>query len=128
MFLLSCLRLSRAGCLDWNLALVVLRLRNRNGNLQDSILKCGTSVRGIGSLRQRNGPIEHAIAAFGSVDAALVFFVLNLAFALNAHEAVVDVDLDVLFGKTGQLRGHYHVAITIGDFDRWHPGRAESGV
>src|ERR1700722_1167179 len=127
-FLLRCLRLSRAGCLDWNLALVDLRLRNGNGNLQDSILECGTGLRGIGSLGQWNGPIEHAIAAFGSMDTALVFFVLNLAFALNAHEAVVDVDLDVLFGKARQLRRHNHVAIPICDFDRWHPRRAESGV
>src|ERR1700733_1813224 len=98
-FLLCRLRLSGACRLNWNLALVALRLWNGNCNLQDPILKLGPSVRGIGSLRQRNGAIEHSIVAFGSVDSAVFFFVFHLAFALNAQEAVVDVDLDVLFGE-----------------------------
>jgi hypothetical protein len=64
-----------------NLAAPALRLRNRNGDFQNSIGELCVNLFRIDAFRQRNCPVEMSVVALTAVNAAFLRFVTSLPFS-----------------------------------------------
>src|SRR5215203_264032 len=105
-------------------ALSRLTVGQRDCDLQDAVLEVGLRLVRLGSLGQRDGAEEPAVAALAPVDAPLVLFLLLAPLALEEEIVVVDLELDVFLPQSRQVGADDEVAPTLGDFDLGIPEAA----
>src|SRR5262245_39623664 len=68
--------------------------RRLQRDLEHTVLERGLRAVADGSLRQRDGAIEAAIASLAAIPALALVFVLFLSLALNDHRVVTQFDVD----------------------------------
>src|SRR5216684_580223 len=107
---------------DIDLDLLRLRfLELRDLDLEDAVTVLrGDGVR-VDSTRQRERPREGAIRPLDAVVVA-VFLLLELAFAADGEQAILEADLQIAFLHPGHFDAHQNLVLLFGDVDSRRPG------
>src|SRR5262245_1111546 len=71
--------------------------RRLQRDLEDAVAERRLGAGGDGAFGQRNRSVEAAVVALAPVPTLAILLVLFLAFALQDHGVVADLDADVLF-------------------------------
>src|SRR5262245_54831285 len=95
--------------------------RRLQHDLEHAVVERGLRAVADGSLRQRDGAIEAAIAALAAVPAFALVFVLFLSLALDDHGLVTQFDVYVLFVHAREIGADNQLVAASTDFDLRRP-------
>jgi len=75
-----------------------------HGDGQHALVELGRDRGFIDARRQPHRALEAAIAPFDDMVIVLVVLLFHLLLALEAQDAILDRDIDVVLGNAGQFR------------------------
>jgi hypothetical protein len=76
---------------------------------------------GVGAVRQREAPVEHAVRPFDAGVAAILLGVLGLALAADGEDALVHAHFDVLRVHARDVGEDQETILLLADVDARHP-------
>src|SRR6478752_8804710 len=101
--------------------LALCRWRQRDLYVEHTVFELRLGFLRIHAFRQRNHAIEPAVAAFGTIVALPLFFVLAFALASDGEPFAGYLDSDVILVHPRQFSGNNQVVIAFEDLHRRHP-------
>src|SRR5687768_11376482 len=96
-------------------------LRLRHPNLEHAVDVRGGDLRFVASGRQAHRAREAAVTPFEPEEAVALLLRLLHALARNGERVVLNLDLDLVLGKTGQIERVDELGLGLPDIERGRP-------